>query len=140
MSSLTCHICPHEAVGRCYTCGGLFCEAHGNVNCSRCETSIAPGDSRDDRVSRVRLSETTRPGWWRPQEAEDYEPPACNQCQGLARYVCVHCGDRYCREHDGRNGLCSICARRFRGGNVVLLLLILGLAALMVLGLWQARG
>lgn len=135
---MNCHICQHEAVGRCYTCGELFCEVHGSVNCSRCETGIAPGDVRDDRVSRVRLTESTRPGWWRPQEAEDYEPPACAQCGGLARYACVHCGDRYCRAHAGGKGLCSKCARGLRGGNIFLLMLILGLVMLTFLGLWQA--
>ena len=136
---MTCHICNHEAVGRCYTCGLLFCEAHGSVNCVRCETGIAPGDSRDDRVSRVRLAETARPGWWRPQEAEDYQPTACYECQGLAPYVCLDCGDRYCAEHAGKNGLCAACQRRLRGGNVILVLVILGLVALTALGLVQAH-
>ena len=134
---MTCHICDHEAVGRCYTCGGLFCEVHGSVNCVRCETGIVPGDSRDDRISRVRLTETARPNWWRPQEAEDYEPPACAVCQGLARNVCIQCGDRYCGTHAGQNGLCSPCQRKLRGGNLLLALLIIGMGVLTALGLLQ---
>src|SRR5437588_7013007 len=130
-----CHLCQREAVDRCYTCGELFCEEHGDVNCVRCATGIVAGDNRADRITKASLSKAARPAWWRPQEAEDYTPPACHECQGLARYVCVNCSQRYCREHAGKDGLCLRCQRALRGGNVFLALLILGLVGLVVLGL-----
>ncbi len=106
-----CYLCQREAVDRCYNCGELFCEEHGSVNCVRCETGIMAGDSRADRISSVPRAQTTRTGWWRPQPAEDYEPPACYECEGLARYVCTNCGNRYCPEHAGKNRLCGQCQR-----------------------------
>ncbi len=52
---MKCYICQGEAIDRCYTCGQLFCEQHGKINCSRCEHGFAPGDRRDDHVSIDRL-------------------------------------------------------------------------------------
>jgi hypothetical protein len=130
-----CHICGAEAVERCFTCGELFCAAHGTVNCLRCETGIAPGDRRADRISRAPLAKGSRPGWWRPQPAEDYDPPACQECQGLARYICVNCQGRYCKDHAGKNGLCGSCQKSQRGGTLFILLVLLFLGALLVLGL-----
>ncbi len=130
-----CHLCDREAVDRCYTCGELFCAEHGKVDCVRCATGIIAGDNRRDRISRSPGSTTSKPAWWRPKEAEDYDPPACHECQGLARYICVECRNRYCREHAGKNGLCRVCQEAQRGSNVVLLLMFLLLAGLIVLGL-----
>ena len=45
----------------------------------------------------------------RPQVAEEYQPPACYECQGLSRTVCRNCQANYCREHAGPNGLCKDC-------------------------------
>jgi hypothetical protein len=110
---MSCHICGQEAVDRCYTCGQLFCEKHGQVNCSRCETGIAPGDNRADRVSAGRLRDEPegRKAWWRAQPAEDYELPSCHICQGLARRVCRNCELHYCAEHAGPSQLCQTCGR-----------------------------
>jgi hypothetical protein len=138
LSPMHCHVCGREAVDRCYNCGELFCEEHGNVNCTRCETGIVAGDSRADRISAARIQKTGRPAWWRPQEAEDFEPPACQECQGLARFVCANCGKRYCPEHAGKNGLCGRCQRSRRSGNIFLAVMMLIVVALTVLGLLQA--
>jgi Family of unknown function (DUF5684) len=109
----SCHICGQEAVDRCYNCGQLFCAEHGKVNCNRCETGIAAGDNRPDRVSTTRLREgpAGRHAWWRPQQAEDQELPACHMCQGLARRVCQNCRLYYCAEHAGPSHLCQECGR-----------------------------
>jgi hypothetical protein len=136
---MNCHICNREAIDRCYTCGELFCEQHGKVNCTHCETGIVAGDARADRITKVRLPNAARPGWWRPQPAEDYDPPACQECRGLAPYVCASCGNRYCREHAGKNGLCGGCQRSLRGGNIFLVILVLVIGGLTVLGLVQAN-
>src|SRR5437879_3712811 len=137
---MQCHICSREAIDRCYTCGELFCDEHGRINCSRCTTAIAAGDARTDRVSGARLSNPTiRPGWWRPQPAEDYNPPECQECQGLARYVCVNCAGRYCREHAGRDGLCGPCQRSRRGGTLFMVIHIFLLAGLTLLALVLAH-
>jgi hypothetical protein len=127
-----CHICQDEAVGRCYTCGGLFCAAHGQVNCTRCETAVAAGDPRPDRFSVVPMASTYRPGWWRPQVAEAFDPPACYQCKGLARRICRHCSCHYCPEHAGRGNMCAACARSSWLGIVILLttLFLLGILVL----------
>jgi hypothetical protein len=134
-----CHLCQREAIDRCYTCGELFCVLHGNVNCVRCATGIVAGDKRADRVSAVRLTQPGRPGWWRPQEAEDYDPPACQECQGLAPYLCSNCGNRYCRDHAGKKGLCALCESSLRGGNVFLAILFVFLGGLLAFGLWAAH-
>lgn len=132
---MNCHFCNREAVDRCFSCGELFCEEHGRVDCRRCETAIAPGDCRQDRVSARPLSPSARPGWWRPQPAEDFDPPACYECKGLARVVCRNCGSYYCWEHAGKNGLCAECARSSRIGTLILLI-IFGLIAGMVVLSW----
>src|SRR5438105_4680812 len=107
---MSCHICGKEAVDRCYTCGNLFCIEHGYINCTRCETGIAPGDTRPDRISASRLREEPgRHAWWRPQRAEDYDPPSCYRCEGLSRTVCRNCERHYCPEHAGPSGLCQKC-------------------------------
>src|SRR5437773_2714137 len=103
---MNCHICGQEAVERCFTCGELFCAGHGaghgKPNCMRCETGFMPGDRRADRICAVPLGKTARPGWWRPQEADDFEPPSCYECKGLARRSCMHCERLYCSEHAGK--------------------------------------
>jgi hypothetical protein len=132
-----CHLCEKDAVDRCYTCGALFCPDHGNVNCQSCATGIVAGDNRRDRVSAARLGSGVRPTWWRPQVADDYEPPACEECRGLAPYVCANCASRYCREHAGKNGLCGQCERSLRGGNYFLAIMIVILGGLIMVGYLQ---
>jgi hypothetical protein len=95
------------------------------------------GDNRADRVSPARQARKSRPAWWRPQVAEDYEPSACQDCRGLAPYVCPNCGGRYCREHAGKNGLCAQCQQALRGGNVFLVIMILILGGLTLFGYLQ---
>jgi hypothetical protein len=145
ISTRRCHICQAEAIGRCYACGELFCESHGRINCSRCATAIAAGDARTDRITESlpaggasQGGKPVRPGWWRPQPAEDYEPPACQECQGLARYQCINCGNRYCREHAGSSGLCALCERSRRGGNIFLVILFFVLTGLTLWGLFRS--
>ena len=111
---MSCHICGQEAVDRCFTCGKLFCAAHGEVNCNRCATGIAAGDNRADRISTTRLRDETggvRTPWWRAQPAEEYDPPSCHVCHGLARRVCKNCELHYCAEHAGPAYLCQPCGR-----------------------------
>jgi hypothetical protein len=131
---MTCHVCQEEAVGRCYTCGELFCARHGDVNCFRCTTAFVEGDPRPDRVSAEPLAKGSRPGWWRPQQAEDYEPPACYECKGLARRVCRHCGSVYCPDHAGSGGLCAACSRSSYFGLVALVAIIVLMGGLMLVG------
>jgi hypothetical protein len=130
---MKCHICGLEAVGRCYACGNLFCDKHGDVNCLRCETGIVEGDFRADRVTTgPREARAQRP-WWRPQVGEDFDPPACHLCHALARRVCRNCQNLYCPEHAGAAELCSRCAHSSLLGLFVLggvLLLLLGLILL----------
>jgi hypothetical protein len=135
-----CHLCEREAIDRCYTCGALFCEQHGKVNCIHCETGIVAGDARPDRISAARLQNAVRPAWWRPKPAEDYTPPACQECGGLARYACRNCANRYCPEHAGKNGLCGQCQGSLRGGNIFLIILLFVIGGLTVFGLFQANG
>lgn len=103
-----CFICGDEAVDRCYTCGNLFCARHGSKNCVRCQSGIAEGDPRGDRISAVPPPPAT-PAWWRPQQAEDYTPTACWVCRGLTRAICVECRRPYCAEHAGTNFRCKEC-------------------------------
>ena len=74
-------------------------------------------------------------GWWRPQEAEEYKPPACYECKGLARAVCRNCRLNYCPEHAGSNGLCRECNRSANLGLYVIAAII-GLVALLFLCNW----
>jgi hypothetical protein len=129
-----CEFCQAEAVGRCYACGALFCDRHGEENCVRCDSSIAAGDPRPDRVSARPLGNGSRSGWWRPQMAEDYNPPACYECKGLARTVCRHCGSLYCADHAGAAGLCAACSRSSNIGLVALIGIVVLMAGLMIVG------
>src|SRR5262245_52805078 len=135
---MLCHICQREAIERCFTCGELFCEQHGSVNCARCETGVMAGDNRPDRITTKRLPETTANPWWRPREAPDFDPPACNTCQGLARYTCNQCGGKYCSEHAGRKGECGRCLKDRKNSNRFLLcvfaVVTLVLVVVMMLG------
>ena len=117
---MACHICSQEAVGRCFNCGQLFCADHGSENCTRCDTALKAGDPRQDRVSRVRLHDMNHAAWWRPRQAEEYSPPACYQCRGIARNVCINCGDRYCAEHAGVAGICAACGQSSQLGLFIL--------------------
>ena len=134
--TMRCHICQEEAVGRCYTCGSLFCSQHGQVNCTHCESSVMGGNPRPDRVSTQPMAKGSRPGWWRPQVAEDYTPPACYHCKGLARRTCRHCGSLYCADHAGSAGLCTACSRSSNIGLVALLSILVVMAGLMLVGLF----
>lgn len=133
---MSCHVCGQEAVERCFTCGQLFCPAHGTVNCVRCDGAIAVGDPRQDRITQGRMkpAESVSP-WWRPQKAEDYRPPACYVCQGLTRSRCQQCERLYCPEHAGRNGWCNACSNDSRSLLLILggVLLLFLLALLLVL-------
>ncbi len=126
---MSCHICQAEAVSRCYTCGELVCAQHSQgKTCSRCTTAIAEGDPRGDRISATPMEAKANHGWWRPQQADEYLPPACYACQGLARGVCRNCASRYCAEHAGANGLCKQCGQSAMLGVYVLA----GLAAVVM--------
>lgn len=104
------------------------------MDCVRCETAIAAGDPRPDRITASRMPSTYRPGWWRPQIAEEYEPPACYHCKGLARRRCRNCGSRYCPEHAGKNDLCADCAHSSWLGIYVLLGMAIVLGVVIILG------
>jgi len=132
--SMHCFRCEREAVDRCFTCGALFCDDHGHLNCERCDTAIAPGDRRTDRITSRPLSTEQRKGWWRPQQAEEFSPPACYQCHGLARRVCRHCESYYCSEHAGPNGLCARCLRSSSLGLVILIGTLALLGVLILFG------
>jgi hypothetical protein len=112
LTAAPCYLCEREAVSRCYTCGQLICDRHGKENCVPCDSALVAGDPRG-----VQYNGTgprfpySRPGWWRPQQAEDYEPPACYACNAIARRTCRNCGDRYCPDHAGPSGLCQACGR-----------------------------
>ncbi len=140
---MLCHLCQQEAVGRCYTCGQLFCAAHGSRNCTTCDTAIAPGDRRPDRISAaptpplqegVKGTASRGGAWWRPLPAEDFEPPACYQCKGLARRTCRNCGQLYCGEHAGQDGLCAACDRSSWVGLYLLAGLVLLIITVVLLG------
>ena len=130
---MSCHICQAEAVSRCYNCGELVCAEHGkNETCPRCSGGFMAGDRRADRICVEPLPKQQHHGWWRPQEAEEYKPPACYECKGLARGVCRNCQANFCPEHAGANGLCKDCARSanmglyaFAGLSAFVLLILL---------------
>jgi hypothetical protein len=118
---MPCHICQSEAVTRCYTCGELLCEEHGkNENCPRCSTGFLAGSPRALAISEEPLSAEQHHGWWRPQQAEEYTPPACYECKGLARTVCRNCLSNYCRDHAGPHGLCRACGQSANLGLYVI--------------------
>jgi hypothetical protein len=134
--TLTCHICEAEAVSRCYSCGQLVCAEHGKTDtCGRCTTAIASGDPRADRFSASPMKSNAKSGWWRPQEAEVYVPPACYVCQGLTRATCRNCDNKYCREHAGPNGLCKQCGQSAQLGLYVFATMA-GLVLLFLLYHW----
>ncbi len=137
---MSCHVCNAEAVGRCYNCGALYCDQHGDGNCVRCDTSIMAGDPRPDRISAAPRGAVQRPGWWRPLPAEGYTPPACRDCGGIAHRVCPNCRQRFCPEHAGHNGLCARCNESSYLGIVVLAGVALILGALLLFGLFQRGG
>ncbi len=130
---MNCHVCGEEAVGRCFTCGALFCAEHGDRNCAGCAHGIVTGDYRADRISQApRTGSTGRRFWWRPQVADDYEPPACSICGGLARLVCRNCRELYCADHAGAAAeLCARCARSSRLG-IWVMVISLGLVGLLL--------
>ena len=137
---MSCHVCGQEAVGRCYNCGGLYCDKHGDGNCVRCATSVMAGDPRQDRISAAPRGGLQKPGWWRPRPAAAYAPPACYHCQGIARRVCPNCQQCFCPEHAGKNGMCAQCSQSSFLGVVVLAVVVLILGALMLVGLFQRGG
>lgn len=132
---MSCHVCGQEAISRCFSCGRLFCEKHGQETCVRCQTGITASDLRADRVSAQRLSPSGERAWWRPQEADEYVPPACHLCQGLARRTCVYCQKLYCADHAGRDGGCSECNRSAWMANLVIAIIVLAVAGLLLLRL-----
>ena len=137
---MSCHVCGREAVGRCDNCGALYCAQHGDGNCVQCDTSIMAGDPRGDRISAAPRAALQRPGWWRPQPAEGYSPPACYECGGIAQRVCLNCRDRFCPDHAGGNGLCARCNQSSYLGIVVLAVVALIFGALMLVGMLQRGG
>ncbi len=110
---MKCSLCEREAVDRCFACGQLFCEDHGKKNCVLCQNSIVEGDPSPRRVSASRQQSTDAAAWWRPQQAEEYAPPACHICRGLTRAKCTECGRYYCADHAGRNFQCRACVKAF---------------------------
>jgi hypothetical protein len=136
-----CYICQAEAVSRCYTCGQLICAEHGRDNCHRCDTGVVSGDPRPASISAQALRRRdAKHGWWRPQEAEEYEPPACYVCKGLARAVCRNCLSHYCREHAGCPGMCNACTRSARLGLIVFILAMAMIFGLIFLGAFVFNG
>ena len=131
---MSCHICGEEAVERCYTCGQLFCDQHGGRDCLRCQTGVMEGDPRPDRISASLVSRSAKPGWWRSQQAEDFDPPACYACRGLARQTCRNCQSLYCPEHKGKNELCAACERSSRLGAYVFVGAVGSVALLILIG------
>jgi hypothetical protein len=80
------------------------------------------------------MSRGRRPGWWRPQAAEDYEPPACHYCKGIARMVCRNCQHLYCPEHAGSHDLCKSCDRSSYLGLIVLGFIVVFMVLLIGVG------
>ena len=112
-----------------------MCDKHGRENCVRCDAGIAAGDPRTDRISpAVVAPPAPKAGWWRPQAAEGYTPPACYACGGLCRSVCRNCEGRYCRDHAGPNGLCRECGRAAWLGPIILAVLLPLMAGFMLWG------
>ena len=135
-----CYICKAEAVSRCYTCGQLICAKHGDENCHRCDTAVVAGDPPPLHVSAFRLTpQDVKHGWWRPQQAEEFAPPACYACQGLARKVCRNCQSRYCPEHAGPSDLCNACGKSARLGLIVFLIAVGMLTTMVLLGTLVGR-
>lgn len=132
---MACHICGHEAVGRCYNCGQLFCADHGAENCTRCASAFQAGDPRPELVSRVPMRDAAHAAWWRPQPAEGYAPPECYACKGIAPLVCLGCGQRYCSEHSGVAGVCAECGKSSRLGVLILALVAIVFACMWLLNL-----
>jgi hypothetical protein len=87
-----------------------------------------------------RPAATQRPGWWRPQPAEDYAPPACYKCQGIARRVCPNCQQRFCPDHAGKGGMCAQCTASSLLGVAILGGVALILGVLMLYGFLQRGG
>jgi hypothetical protein len=109
---MTCEFCQTEAVTRCHACGALVCAEHGKGDiCPHCATGFLAGNPRAVAISKEPLAPIKKAGWWRPQKAEEYVPPACYQCQGIGRGLCHNCQSHFCPEHAGPNGLCRDCAR-----------------------------
>jgi hypothetical protein len=138
---MTCHVCQAEAVTRCYTCGQLICEDHGGKDdlCTQCSTGIVAGKPGSPISEKPISDRSSQGGWWRPQEAEAYAPPACYECKGLARARCRNCLCHYCSEHAGPNGLCKACAQSANVGIYV----FVGLFALLItfyMWHWFSRG
>jgi len=131
---MSCHICQAEAVTRCFTCGGLVCAEHATgETCPRCSGGFTAADPR--AVSAQPLGKDQHHGWWRPQEADEYLPPACYQCQGLSRGLCRNCQSSYCRDHAGPSGLCQACGRSANLG-IYLIVSVFGLMALLLFCNW----
>ncbi len=111
-----------------------LCCAWGE-NCHRCDTAVIPGNPRSRQISVQPLrSKAANHGWWRPQQAEEFEPPACYECKGLARAVCRNCRNHYCREHAGTGALCQACGRSARLGLIVFALALAIAAGVLLLG------
>jgi len=110
---MICHVCQADAVTRCYNCGELVCAEHGGKNdlCTHCSTGIVAGKPGAPISEKPMSEKPQHHGWWRPQEAEQYVPPACYECKGLTRAVCRNCQSNYCQEHAGPNGLCKACGQ-----------------------------
>ena len=135
-----CYNCKAEAVSRCYTCGRLICAKHGRENCHRCDTAVMAGSPPPLHVSTTPLAPLdTKHGWWRPQQAAEFVPPACYVCDALARRICRNCQSRYCPDHAGPSDLCMACGKSARLGLIVFLIAIGMLIAMVLLGTLVGR-
>jgi hypothetical protein len=130
-----CYICEAEAVARCYTCGQLICDKHGGENCTRCDTSVMAGDPPGWHIRAARMQPSDVRHWWRPQQAEEFQPPACYNCGALARRVCRNCSSRYCGQHAGTGDLCGACASSARLGLWVFVIAIGMMLAIVIAGM-----